>query len=85
MSPIEQKPVIGSTTIGSVKREAQTGSQASSRDALQEILNDMRRRFADTFVAQCDSMSILLGRVAALGTRGPVGVLTQITHQPTSF
>jgi CheY-like chemotaxis protein/HPt (histidine-containing phosphotransfer) domain-containing protein len=45
------------------------------------VFDEMRRRFVDTFVAQCDSLRILVETVGAFGSRGPVGALTQLTHR----
>ena len=50
-------------------------------DALQLILDGTRQRFVATFVAQCDSIRILVGQVAAFGPTGPVAELTQVTHR----
>jgi two-component system cell cycle response regulator len=50
-------------------------------DALQQILDATRQRFVATFVAQCDSIRILVGQVAAFGATGPVAALTQVTHR----
>jgi DNA-binding response OmpR family regulator len=56
-------------------------SPASSPDALQQVLDQTRRRFVATFVAQCDSIRILVDKVAAFGPSGPVAALTQVTHR----
>jgi two-component system invasion response regulator UvrY len=56
-------------------------SPASSPDVLQQVLNETRQRFVATFVAQCDSIRTLVDKVAALGPRGPVTGLTQVTHR----
>ena len=48
--------------------------------ALQQVLDETRQRFVATFVAQCDSIRILADQVAALGPRGPVAALTQVSH-----
>ena len=58
-----------------------THDPVSSPDALQQVLDETRRRFVATFVAQCDSIRILIDKVAAFGPRGPVAALTQVTHQ----
>jgi two-component system, cell cycle response regulator len=50
-------------------------------DALQQILDGTRERFVGTFAAQCDSIRILVGQVAAFGPTGPVAELTQVTHR----
>jgi two-component system, NarL family, invasion response regulator UvrY len=56
-------------------------SPDASDETLQRGLDTMRQRFASTFVAQCDSIRILVEKVAALHPRGPVAALTQITHR----
>jgi two-component system invasion response regulator UvrY len=56
-------------------------SPASSANALQQALDETRQRFVATFVAQCDSIRILVDKVAASGPRGPVAALTQVTHR----
>jgi DNA-binding response OmpR family regulator/HPt (histidine-containing phosphotransfer) domain-containing protein len=56
-------------------------SPASSPDALQQVLDETRQRFVATFAAQCDSIRILVDKVAAFGPRGPVAELTQVTHR----
>jgi two-component system invasion response regulator UvrY len=56
-------------------------SSVSSDETFQQGLDKMRRRFAATFVAQCDSIRILVDKVAALHPRGPVAALMQITHR----
>jgi two-component system invasion response regulator UvrY len=56
-------------------------SPASSDDKLQEGLDEMRQRFAATFVAQCDSIRTLVDKMAASDPPGPVAALTQITHR----
>jgi hypothetical protein len=53
----------------------------SSDKTFQRGLDEMRQRFAATFVAQCDSMRVLVDKVAALHPLGPVAALTQITHR----
>ena len=53
----------------------------SSPDALEQVLEKTRQRFVTTFVVQCDSIRILVDKVAALGPRGPVAKLTQVTHR----
>ena len=58
-----------------------SSSPASSPDALQQVLDETRQRFVATFVAQCDSIRILVDKVAAFGPRGPVAALTQVTHR----
>ena len=44
-------------------------------------MDEARQRFVATFVAQCDSIRILVDKVAALGPKGPVAALTQVTHR----
>jgi DNA-binding response OmpR family regulator/HPt (histidine-containing phosphotransfer) domain-containing protein len=56
-------------------------SQGSSPDALQQILTEAHQRFVATFGAQCDSIDVLVDKVAALGAIGPVAALTQVTHR----
>jgi two-component system, NarL family, invasion response regulator UvrY len=58
---------------------------ASSPNALQRVLDETRQRFVATFVAQCDSIRILVDEVAALGPSGPVAALTQVTHRLTGL
>ena len=50
-------------------------------DPLQRGLDETRQRFVATFVAQCDSIHVLVDKVGALGRRGPVAALTQIAHR----
>jgi len=50
-------------------------------NAFQQVLDETRQRFVATFVAQCDSIRILVDKVAASGSRGPVVALTQVTHR----
>jgi len=50
-------------------------------DVLQRVLDGTRTRFVATFVAQCDSIGILVDKVAQFGPRGPVAALTQVTHR----
>jgi DNA-binding response OmpR family regulator/HPt (histidine-containing phosphotransfer) domain-containing protein len=57
------------------------GSQASSPDALQQVLDETRQRFVATFVARCESIRSLVDKVAALGPKGPVAALTLVTHR----
>ena len=73
--------------IGSKKRRTtlDSGSPAAVPDALQQGLDEMRQRFVGTFVAQCDSIGILVDQVAALGPRGPVAALTLVTHRLSGF
>ena len=52
-----------------------------SPDTLQRGLDETRQRFVATFVAQCDSIHVLVDKVGVLGRRGPVGALTQIIHR----
>jgi CheY-like chemotaxis protein len=70
---------------GRGRKRTQTASRkaspASSDETYQQGLDEMRQRFVATFVAQCDSMRTLVDKVAALGPRGPVTALTQITHR----
>ena len=54
-------------------------------DALQQVLDETRQRFVATFVAQCDSIGILVDKVAAFGPKGPVTALTQVTHRLSSL
>jgi two-component system cell cycle response regulator len=53
----------------------------SSPDALQQVLDDTRRRFIASFPTRCDSIRILLDQVAASGPAGPLAALTQVTHR----
>ncbi|MBM2811491.1 MAG: Response regulator, LuxR family [Chloroflexi bacterium] len=62
-----------------------SASPASSPNALQQGLNEARQCFVDTFAAQCDSIRILVDKVAALGPKGPVATLTQVTHRLIGF
>src|SRR3984893_11619097 len=50
-------------------------------DALKQVMDETRQRFVATFLAQCDSLRSLVDKVAALGPRGPVAALTQVTHR----
>ncbi len=54
---------------------------ASPSDALQQILEETRQRFATTFIGQCDSIRILVDKVATLGVTGPVAALAQVIHR----
>ncbi len=69
--------------IGRKRTQAAFGnaSPASSDETFQQGLDEMRQRFVATFVAQCDSIRILVDKVAALDPLGPVAALTQITHR----
>jgi DNA-binding NarL/FixJ family response regulator len=58
-----------------------SASPAFSDEAFQQGLGEMRQQFGATFGAQCDSIRILVDKVAALHPRGPVAALTQITHR----
>ncbi len=49
--------------------------------ALQQVLDATRQRFVATFVAQCDSLRILVDQVVAIGPTGPIAALTQVTHR----
>ena len=74
--------------IGSRKHKnaLDSASPASLPNALQQALLDKtRQRFVATFVAQCDSIRVLVDEVAALGARGPVAALTQVTHRLSGF
>jgi DNA-binding NarL/FixJ family response regulator/HPt (histidine-containing phosphotransfer) domain-containing protein len=59
-------------------------SPASSPDALQQALDEARRRFVDTFDAQCNSIGILADQ-ALSGQAGPVLALTQVVHKLTGL
>jgi len=48
---------------------------------LQQVLGETRQRFIATFVAQCDSISILVDKAAAPGPRGPVRALARASHR----
>jgi DNA-binding response OmpR family regulator len=48
---------------------------------LQRVLAQTRQRFVAAFPAQCESMRLLVDQVAALGPRGPVAALSQVTHR----
>ena len=63
-----------------VRRHA-SPSPASSPDALQPFLDKTRQRFVATFVARCDAIRTLVDKVAAVGPRGPVAKLRQVTHR----
>jgi two-component system, NarL family, invasion response regulator UvrY len=56
-------------------------SPASADDALQHGVDEMRQRFVATFAGQCDSIRILVDKMAALDPPRPVAALTQITHR----
>ena len=56
-------------------------SAAPPVDALQQVLDDTRKRFVATFAAQCDAMCLLINKVGVLGAGGPVGELMQVTHR----
>ena len=61
--------------------EVDRHSPPASPDALQPFLDKTRHRFVATFVAQCDSIRALVDKVAALGPRGPIAKLKQLTHR----
>ena len=69
--------------IGSSKNRKAlvSASPASSAVALQRGLDETRQRFVATFVARCDSIRVLVDNVAAVGRKGPVAALIQITHR----
>jgi DNA-binding response OmpR family regulator/HPt (histidine-containing phosphotransfer) domain-containing protein len=50
-------------------------------DGLQQVVDDARQRFLGTFVAQCESLRLLVEQVAASGSTGPVAALAQLTHR----
>jgi len=54
---------------------------ASSTNALQRVLDETRQRFVDTFLAQCDSIRVLVDDVAADGPNDPLAALTQVSHR----
>ena len=56
-------------------------SAASSADDLQRVLHETRHRFVANFVAQCESIRILVDKVAAFGPRGPVAALKHVVHR----
>jgi two-component system invasion response regulator UvrY len=56
-------------------------SPTLSDETFQQGLDEMRQRFVATFVAQCDSIRILVDKVAESDPPGPVAALTQITHR----
>jgi two-component system, NarL family, invasion response regulator UvrY len=58
-----------------------SGSPASTPDALQQHLDLTRKRFVATFVAQCDSIRVLVDNVAASGAKRPLAALTGISHR----
>jgi HPt (histidine-containing phosphotransfer) domain-containing protein len=49
--------------------------------ALQEVLDDARRRFVATFASQCDAISALVDERAASGAIESSAGLTHITHR----
>lgn len=54
---------------------------ASYQSALDQFLDRRRQRLAETFTSQCDSVRALVDKVAALGPRGPVSKLRQLTRR----
>ncbi len=56
-------------------------SAAPPVDALQQVLDDTRKRFVATFPAQCEAMCLLINKVGVLGAGGPVSELTQAAHR----
>ena len=56
-------------------------ASSSSDETFQQGLDEMRQRFVATFVAQCDSIRILVDKMAALDPPRPIAALTQITHR----
>jgi DNA-binding NarL/FixJ family response regulator/HPt (histidine-containing phosphotransfer) domain-containing protein len=56
-------------------------STDSSNDALQHVLDETRQRFIAAFVADCDSIRILVDKVAMSGPRRPVSALTRAAHR----
>ena len=50
-------------------------------DGLQQVLNETRTRFIDTFAARHDSIRVLVERMAATGPAGVVAELTRAAHQ----
>jgi two-component system invasion response regulator UvrY len=71
------RPVGSKKNVNALDRD----SAPCSPDALQKGLDEMRLRFVATFAAQCDSVGVLVDKVAASGPSGPVAALTQITHR----
>lgn len=53
----------------------------SYQGAVQQFLDRRRQRLAATFTSQCDSVRALVDKVAALGPRGPVAKLRQLTRR----
>jgi two-component system invasion response regulator UvrY len=60
---------------------SEDASPASSDETFQQGLNEMRQRFVSTFVPQCESIRVLVDKVAASDRRAPVAALTQIAHR----
>jgi DNA-binding response OmpR family regulator/HPt (histidine-containing phosphotransfer) domain-containing protein len=50
-------------------------------DGLQQVVDDARQRFLETFVAQCESLRRLVEQTAASESTGPAVALAQITHR----
>lgn len=58
---------------------------ALQHDDPMAALLETRQRFIAGFPARCDSISLLVDTVAALGPRGPVAALRQIVHRMTGL
>jgi DNA-binding response OmpR family regulator len=59
--------------------------KAISNDDPLAVLLETRQRFIAGFPSRCDSISLLVDTVAALGPRGPVTALRQIVHRMTGL
>jgi len=54
-------------------------------EALDRVLDGMRRRFVDSFESQCTSLGALVDQIASLGAAGPVAALRQASHRLTGL
>jgi two-component system, NarL family, invasion response regulator UvrY len=63
------------------RRDRGTSTPASAGETPQQGLDEMRQRFVATFEAECDSIRVLVDKMAGLNRQRPVAALTQITHR----
>ncbi len=72
----------GRTQLEAADRPPPKGPASTSLPGdLERVMNETRQRFVATFVAQCDSIGVLVDKVAAFGPSGPVAALAQVTHR----
>jgi two-component system, NarL family, invasion response regulator UvrY len=64
----------------SIRPASDKASPSSSDETLQHGLDEMRQRFVSSFAAQCDSIQMLVDKVAALDSSAQAE-LTQIAHR----